>query len=62
MIDKIREFVNKVDGVLGERHKIIIKNKIDKALSEFDKLDVSYRKGNPDSDNYYAIEFWKTVD
>lgn len=34
----------------------------EKAFAEFTKLDLSYKKRNPDSDDYYALEFWKTVD
>ena len=32
------------------------------AFEEFTKLDSSYKRRNPDSNDYYALEFWKTVD
>ena len=55
-------YENDGDKNLISRKLTCIYQDYDKALSELNKIDVSYKKRNPDSDNYYVIEFWKTVD
>lgn len=55
-------YENDEDGNLIRKQLTCIYLDYQMAFEEFTKLDSSYRKGNPESNDYYALEFWKTAD